>query len=53
MKIEKILEDIVETFNILSYHIKKLQKENKALKNQIDKLHIDLISFMEFQKSNN
>ena len=50
MKLEKILKDIVETFNLLSYHIKKLQRENITLKNQIEKLHTDLKEFIEIQK---
>tara|TARA_A100001391_G_scaffold125451_2_gene85662 strand:+ start:352 stop:510 length:159 start_codon:yes stop_codon:yes gene_type:complete len=50
MKIQKILDDISKTFNVLSYHIKKLERENKTLKNQIDKLHEDLKNFIESQK---
>lgn len=50
MKLQKILDDIVETFNVLSYHIKKLQKENKDLKEQLKKLRDDLNDFISMEK---
>jgi len=50
MKLQKILDDILETFSVLSFHIKKLQRENRCLKNQIEKLHSDLKDFIESEK---
>ena len=50
MKLQKILDDIVETFSVLSYHIKKLQKENKDLKEQLRKLRDDLNDFISMEK---
>ena len=50
MKLQKILDEIVETFSLFSYHIKKLQKENKDLKEQIKKLRDDLNDFISMEK---
>jgi len=50
MKLQKILDEIVITFNVLSFHIKELQKENKTLKEKIKKLHSDLQNFIESEK---
>ena len=50
MRLQKILEDIVESFNVLSFHIRVLHKENKALKIQIKKLTSDINDILESQK---
>ena len=50
MSINKLFDELSAILEVLKYHIKKCERENKNLKKDIKKLQEDITSILEHTK---
>ena len=50
MSINKLFEELCAILEVLKFHIKKLERENKVLKKDIKKLQEDITSILNLHK---
>ena len=52
MRITELFEELCAILEVLKYHIKKLERENKQLKIDIKKIQQDINTILEINENN-